>query len=85
MLKSMSVFVTVMMVTVLYLLSTDFTTPSESNCTILYLAEYDSHIYQVERPGYELINSKIVVRNRRKFSVFGIFCRPSQGPVERHV
>jgi len=85
MLKRMSVLVTVTMVTVLYLLSIDFTTPSESNCIVLYLPEYDSHIYQVERPGYRLIDKKIVVRSRSKFFVSGIFSRPSQGPVQRHV
>jgi len=62
MLESMSVLLTVMLVTVLYLLSIDFTTPSESKCIDLYLPEYDSHIYQVERPGYRLIDRKIVFR-----------------------
>ena len=81
----MSVLVTVMMVTVFYLLSIDCTTPSESNCIVLYLPEYNSHIYQVEGPGYRLIERKIVVRSRNKFSDFGIFSRPSQGPVQRHV
>ena len=62
MFKSMSVLVAVMVVTVLYLLSIDFTTSSESKCIDLYLPEYDSHIYQVERPGYRMMDRKIVFR-----------------------
>jgi hypothetical protein len=59
----MSVLVTVV-VTVLYLrvLSTDFTMPSESKCIDLYLPEYYSQMYQVERPGYRMIDRTIVVR-----------------------
>ena len=62
MLRSMSVLVTVMMVTVLYLLSTDCTTPSESKYIDLYLPKYDSQMYQVQSPGYRMIGRKIVVR-----------------------
>ena len=42
----MSVLVIVLVVTALYLLSIDFTTPSGSKCVNLYLSEYDSHICQ---------------------------------------
>jgi hypothetical protein len=51
----MSVLVIVMVVTVLYPLSIDFMTSSEPKCIDLCMREYDSQIYQVERPGYRLI------------------------------